>query len=141
MWWVSEERRLRNLAETSEPWASGGRKATNAPLRVQKLPGMAAPQSDRPAAANQERRQVFYEGRVQGVGFRYTTLEIAGRYRVSGYVRNLPDGRVGLEAEGEPAELERFLASVAERLRRYIVHIDCRTKPATGEFGQFEIRH
>ncbi|HJT30598.1 MAG TPA: acylphosphatase [Pirellulales bacterium] len=101
---------------------------------------MAEPQSDRPAA-NQQRRQVFYKGRVQGVGFRYTTLEIAGGYRVSGYVRNLPDGRVGLEAEGEPAELDRFLTSVAERLRRYIVHADCRTRPATGEFDQFEIRH
>lgn len=140
MWWASEERRLRNLAEISEPWASRGRKVTNAPLRVQKLAGMAEPQSDRPAA-NQQRRQVFYEGRVQGVGFRFTTLEIAGRYRVSGYVRNLPDGRVALEAEGEPAELDRFLASVAERLRRYIVHFDCRTRPATGEFDQFEIRH
>lgn len=119
----------------------GGRTATYALLRVRKLAGMAEPKSDRPGAAPQERRQVFYEGRVQGVGFRYTTLEIAGRYRVSGYVRNLPDGRVGLEAEGEPTELERFLASVAERLRRYIAHVDCRTRPATGEFDRFEIRH
>lgn len=101
---------------------------------------MAEPQPDRPAHAHQ-RRQVFYEGRVQGVGFRYTTREIAGRYQVSGYVQNLSDGRVGLVAEGEPAELDGFLTSIAERMRRYVTHIDSRTSPATGEFIQFEIRH
>lgn len=78
---------------------------------------------------------------MQGVGFRYTTREIAGRYQVSGYVQNLSDGRVGLVAEGEPAELDGFLTSIAERMRRYVTHIDSRTSPATGEFIQFEIRH
>lgn len=98
-------------------------------------------QPHRAEAARPERRQVFYEGRVQGVGFRYTTLEIAGRYAVSGFVRNLPDGRVGLEVEGDPAELDRFLANLAERLGRYIRHTESRTAAATGEFAEFEIRH
>lgn len=102
---------------------------------------MTEPQSGPAACALPERRQVFYEGRVQGVGFRYTTREIAESHRVSGYVQNLADGRVGLETEGEPAELDRFLAAVAERLRRYISRIDARTSPATGEFSRFEIRH
>lgn len=102
---------------------------------------MTTPHSDEPDSTRPERRQVFYDGRVQGVGFRYTTREIAGRHRVGGYVQNLSDGRVGLEVEGEPGELDRFLAAVAERLRRYISHIDARTRPATGEFSQFEIRH
>ena len=87
-----------------------------------------------------ERREVHYDGRVQGVGFRYTTVEIAERFKVSGYVENLDDGRVSLVAEGEPAELDRFLAAVAERLKRYIAHVDERKRPAKGEFNGFFIR-
>ena len=49
-----------------------------------------------------ERRRVVYTGRVHGVGFRFTARRIAGKVPVTGYVRNLPDGRVELLAEGEP---------------------------------------
>ena len=59
-------------------------------------------------------RQVFYEGRVQGVGFRYTVRTIANGFDVVGCVRNLPDGRVELEAGGEEDELEAFLAAIRE---------------------------
>jgi acylphosphatase len=47
-----------------------------------------------------ERRTVFYSGLVQGVGFRYTTQRIAQQHAFAGFVRNLPDGRVQLVAEG-----------------------------------------
>jgi acylphosphatase len=88
-----------------------------------------------------ERREVHYSGRVQGVGFRYMTRETAERFDVAGYVENLPDGRVGLVAEGEPAEIELFLAAVDERLARYIANTQIRSRPATGEFAGFFIRH
>ncbi|HEV3343051.1 MAG TPA: acylphosphatase [Pirellulales bacterium] len=87
-----------------------------------------------------ERREVLYSGRVQGVGFRYTTREIAERFNVTGYVENLSDGRVELVAEGEPAEIDRFLAAVEERLARYIASTQIRSRPATGEFAGFFIR-
>ncbi|MFM8807561.1 MAG: acylphosphatase, partial [Chthoniobacterales bacterium] len=58
--------------------------------------------------------QVFYEGRVQGVGFRYTARRVAAGFDVSGYVRNLSDGRVELLASGEPDEVDGFLASLRE---------------------------
>jgi acylphosphatase len=58
--------------------------------------------------------QVCYEGRVQGVGFRYTARRIASGFDVSGYVRNLPDGRVELLASGEPAEVDDFLAALRD---------------------------
>jgi acylphosphatase len=87
-----------------------------------------------------ERREVHYQGRVQGVGFRYTTREIAERFNVSGYVENLTDGRVCLVAEGEPAELDRFLAAVAQRFSRYIADVDERRRPPSGEFDGFFIR-
>jgi len=59
-------------------------------------------------------RQVFYEGRVQGVGFRYTVRHIAKGYEIAGWVRNLPDGRVELHACGEPDEVSAFLTAIEE---------------------------
>ena len=48
-------------------------------------------------------------GRVQGVGFRYYTQKKAGELGIDGFVRNLPDGSVYIEAEAEPARLEEFI--------------------------------
>ncbi|HEX8294977.1 MAG TPA: acylphosphatase [Chthoniobacteraceae bacterium] len=59
-------------------------------------------------------RQVFYEGRVQGVGFRFTCKQLARGFDVTGWVRNLPDGRVELQCSGEQPEVEAFLAAIAE---------------------------
>ena len=47
------------------------------------------------------RRRLIYQGRVQGVGFRYTVASIARRFPVTGYVKNLPDGNVELAVDGE----------------------------------------
>jgi acylphosphatase len=58
--------------------------------------------------------QAFYEGRVQGVGFRYCVRQLACGYEVTGWVKNLPDGRVELQACGEAEELEQFLTSIRE---------------------------
>ena len=58
---------------------------------------------------------VLFEGRVQGVGFRYTVKRIATGFEVTGWVRNLPDGRVELQAMSSDAdELEAFLAAVQD---------------------------
>ncbi len=59
-------------------------------------------------------RQVFYEGRVQGVGFRYTCKQMARGFDVVGWVRNLSDGRVELQCSGENEEVEGFLEAIAE---------------------------
>ena len=59
-------------------------------------------------------RHIFYEGRVQGVGFRYTCKNIARGYDVVGWVRNLPDGRVELQCSGEADEVIAFLEAIAE---------------------------
>ena len=57
---------------------------------------------------------VFYSGRVQGVGFRATVRRIACGYDVTGAVRNLPDDRVEMIAEGTRAELQAFLTGIDE---------------------------
>ena len=59
-------------------------------------------------------KRVIFSGRVQGVGFRYTTREIATGFDVVGAVRNLPDGTVELEIMGETDELEAYLAEITE---------------------------
>ncbi|GAA5124446.1 acylphosphatase [Luteolibacter yonseiensis] len=59
-------------------------------------------------------KQVIFEGRVQGVGFRYTVKELARGFDVCGWVKNLPDGTVELQAMGEKDELESFIREIAE---------------------------
>ncbi len=61
-----------------------------------------------------QRVTVLYSGRVQGVGFRATVRQLACGYDVTGVVRNLPDGRVEMIAEGQRAELEAFLTGIEE---------------------------
>jgi acylphosphatase len=56
--------------------------------------------------------QIFYSGCVQGVGFRYTAKTVAAGFEVTGVVRNLPDGRVELIAEGHREELAAFQAAI-----------------------------
>lgn len=88
-----------------------------------------------------ERRELFYSGVVQGVGFRYTTAHIARRYEVKGFVRNLADGRVELVVEGAPEELERFLAEVADSFEGMIRGVQVRCLPGVEEFDEFGIRY
>lgn len=88
-----------------------------------------------------QRCQVFYSGHVQGVGFRYSTSRIAGRFAVTGFVRNLPDGRVELVAEGASEEVTAFLNEVTERMGHYIRSTAVDRRAATGEFHDFTIRH
>ena len=79
---------------------------------------------------------------MQGVGFRFSTREVACGFEVTGFVRNVPDGRVELVAEGEPAETQAFLAAIHEtQLGNYIRTENVDWPPATGEFTGFEIRH
>jgi acylphosphatase len=58
--------------------------------------------------------QVFYEGRVQGVGFRYSVRQIAKGFNVTGWVRNLADGRVELQVNGEDEEVDVFLGAIRQ---------------------------
>ncbi|HTS17176.1 MAG TPA: acylphosphatase [Verrucomicrobiae bacterium] len=89
-----------------------------------------------------KRATVFYTGRVQGVGFRYTAREIACGYDVTGYVRNLPDGRVELVAEGDDEEVRAFVDAMRiSQLGSHIRNADVNWSAATEEFRGFEIRH
>lgn len=88
-----------------------------------------------------ERRQAFYSGHVQGVGFRETTRRLAEGFEVTGFVRNLANGRVEMVAEGTPAELNRFMAAIADRMEGHIRQTAVDARPGLGEFDGFHIRH
>jgi acylphosphatase len=94
-----------------------------------------------PESSTLERRDVLYSGRVQGVGFRYTARQLAGDYEVTGYVRNLADGRVQLVVEGSHAEIDRYMNALADQLPGYIRDVAADVRPATGEFAGFDVRH
>lgn len=84
-------------------------------------------------------KRVLYAGHVQGVGFRYTAQSLADNHAVSGYVRNLSSGEVELVAEGEPGEVDAFLAAVAQRMGPYITNTTVQDVPPAGHAG-FRIR-
>jgi acylphosphatase len=86
------------------------------------------------------RAQVYFSGRVQGVGFRVTVRQIARDFEVVGYVRNLSDGRVHLVAEGFEGEIRRFKAEIQRIMGRNIHDLTADELAASGEFEKFEIR-
>ena len=95
-----------------------------------------------PAAEVMISLQVFYEGHVQGVGFRFTVRHIAKEFDVTGWVRNLPDGRVELQVTGEEAEVRAFVHRIADSALHSLIRKETENKlnepiAARG----FEIRH
>lgn len=90
--------------------------------------------------ADVQHETVYYTGHVQGVGFRYMTLQIAKEFEVAGFVRNLPDGRVQLEVEGEASELAAFLAGVDERMHGYVRKSERSTAKRAPVFSGFAIK-
>ncbi len=75
-----------------------------------------------------KRVKIFIDGRVQGVGFRYFVSKQAGEHGIKGYVRNLYDGRIEVDAEGESDSLNRFM-------------IDCRRGPSVARVDEFIVHH
>jgi acylphosphatase len=89
---------------------------------------------------NRRRVQVFYSGKVQGVGFRYQVKRLAAGFEVTGIVRNLADGRVELIAEGQKDELVEFRQGIRECGLGPMIRdeVEFESEPL-GEFRGFEI--
>ena len=87
-----------------------------------------------------KRVHIYYSGRVQGVGFRFTTEQIALSLGMTGWVKNLPDGRVEVMAEGEEAKLVGFLEKIRNGpMKPYIRGVAAEWEEAKGEFRDFGI--
>ena len=90
---------------------------------------------------NKKRLHLFWSGRVQGVGFRYTAESEALTLKLTGWVQNLPDGRVEAIAEGAEKELKAFVNQVAAGpMRPHIRQTSVDWEPSTGEFNDFRIK-
>jgi len=87
-----------------------------------------------------ENAHVIYRGSVQGVGFRFTVRRLATQFQVAGFVRNLPDGTVELEAEGEEDEIKQFLGAVQARMGQHVRDCKVQWTEFTGRFTDFSIR-
>ena len=87
-----------------------------------------------------QRVTVRYEGRVQGVGFRFTVVNLARNLEVTGWVKNELDGSVSLVAEGEEDQLMALLQAIKNsHLDRHITNELMRRSSATGTFDRFEV--
>lgn len=86
------------------------------------------------------RRRIVFSGRVQGVGFRATAASLASNFEITGYVRNLPDGTVELEAQGAVSEIEAFLTTLRQRLYPNIKGEDAMSVAVREGEAMFEIR-
>lgn len=85
-------------------------------------------------------QQVIFSGRVQGVGFRQTTYDLAGGYEVSGYVKNLANGNVEMIVQGDTDEVNRFVTALCHKMVEYIRDKDVQDQPV-GNWDGFTIRY
>ena len=86
-------------------------------------------------------RRLIISGRVQGVGFRWFTLEAASVEGVTGWVRNLPDGGVEILAEGDAEAMDRFDRAVRRGpARARVDEVESETLAPTGRFATFQAR-
>ena len=83
---------------------------------------------------------LYYTGKVQGIGFRYTVLDIALGLQVCGWVKNLNDGRVEVLAESEESALNVFLEQIRQQFSRYKLDVAVEWLPASGELSDFKIK-
>ncbi len=86
------------------------------------------------------RLTAYFQGRVQGVGFRGTTAQLAKHHPITGYVQNLHDGRVLLVVEGQPSHIDTFVTAVTTRLADHIAAVETQRSAATFAFRSFVIR-
>ncbi|RPI58389.1 MAG: acylphosphatase [Chloroflexi bacterium] len=88
------------------------------------------------------RLHAIVHGRVQGVSFRYYTLNRARELGLAGYVRNRGDGSVEVVAEGAPSDLDQLLSFLRSGPRpAFVTEVEASWTAATGGFSRFEVRY
>ena len=88
-----------------------------------------------------KRAHAYYSGDVQGIGFRFTAVDVARRYKINGWVRNCADGRVELVAEGKEPALDSFFKELKTTMAHCIREAIINPEPATESFSEFQIRY
>ncbi len=83
---------------------------------------------------------ITFAGRVQQVGFRWTTRRVAERFEIVGWVRNEPDGTVRCVAQGEVSELDAFVEAVQEAMGGNITDTRTSHRERRGDLDGFTIQ-
>ena len=84
-------------------------------------------------------RKIVFSGRVQGVGFRFTALNIASRYQLTGYVRNIPNGDVEMLAQGSAEMIDECVRDIQDSFVGSINHVDIEEATPDPKFTDFRI--
>lgn len=84
-------------------------------------------------------KKIVFSGRVQGVGFRFTALNIASRYELKGYVRNLPDDDVEMVAQGPAETIDECVRDLQDSFVGSISHIDIEEATPDPKLTDFRI--
>ena len=88
---------------------------------------------------NQIAKHIIFTGRVQGVGFRFTALDIANRCNLTGFVRNLPDGTVEMLAQGSANDINDCIQRIKEAFAGYIREVKIEEIPVNPQYKDFKI--
>jgi acylphosphatase len=84
---------------------------------------------------------IYYRGRVQGVGFRFTCQRVAENHGITGWVKNMPDGSVRLAAQGNESSIKKFLSEIDQNLSRFISDKEIEWQDFQEKLDNFNIRY
>jgi acylphosphatase len=88
---------------------------------------------------SQTAKHIIFAGRVQGVGFRFTAFNIANRYELGGFVRNMYDGTVEMFVQGPAEAVETCIREIGEEFVRYITETKIEEAPLDPKYEDFKI--
>lgn len=87
------------------------------------------------------RRHFYFSGEVQGVGFRFRCQQIADKHRLTGWCKNLYDGRVEVELQGQPEEINMFVVEISKQPWIDITNIEEKDEPVNRSEKKFTVRY
>jgi acylphosphatase len=87
------------------------------------------------------RQRTIFTGRVQGVGFRASTANLAAQFPITGFVQNQPDGSVLCESQGQPGDVQAFHQALSQHLTRYIKYESSTVIPQVPHEAVFTIKY
>jgi acylphosphatase len=84
-------------------------------------------------------KHIIFAGRVQGVGFRFTAFNIANRYELAGFVRNLPDGTVEMFVQGLAETIDDCIRDIQDEFGGYLRETSIEETPPNPKYENFKI--
>lgn len=87
------------------------------------------------------RRHFYFSGEVQGVGFRFRCQQIADKHHLTGWCRNLYDGRVEVELQGEAEQITLFVADISQQPWIEVTDVEEKDEPVNPQEKKFTVRY